>query len=156
MGGPMCAIRFKDAELSLAHYGVKGQKKGERRWQNEDGSLTPEGKIHYGVGDSDKRRTNKSIEGSRADFNKTVASGLVDALKFNVAGRSLRSIGRVTAFYAKSPKMRMAGKLIESFGKGMVYGSRFKAAVNLGSWFLGNAVLSGLDKKQKANKSEEA
>lgn len=36
----------------LAHYGVKGQKHGRRRYQNEDGSLTPEGKEHYGIGDS--------------------------------------------------------------------------------------------------------
>lgn len=30
--------------LYLAHHGVKGQKWGVRRYQNEDGSLTPEGK----------------------------------------------------------------------------------------------------------------
>lgn len=34
----------------LAHHGIKGQKHGERRWQNKDGSLTPAGRIHYGVG----------------------------------------------------------------------------------------------------------
>ena len=33
----------------LAHYGVRGQKWGKRRYQNEDGSLTPEGREHYGV-----------------------------------------------------------------------------------------------------------
>ena len=33
----------------LAHYGVDGQKWGERKYQNPDGSLTPEGRIHYGV-----------------------------------------------------------------------------------------------------------
>lgn len=32
----------------LYHFGIKGQKWGERRWQNEDGSLTPEGYEHYG------------------------------------------------------------------------------------------------------------
>ena len=31
----------------LIHYGVPGQRWGERRWQNEDGSLTEEGYIHY-------------------------------------------------------------------------------------------------------------
>lgn len=34
----------------IEHHGVKGQKHGHRRWQNHDGSLTPEGRIHYGVG----------------------------------------------------------------------------------------------------------
>ncbi len=39
----------------LAHHGVKGQKHGERRWQNPDGSLTPAGRIHYGVGAARKK-----------------------------------------------------------------------------------------------------
>ena len=34
---------YKD-ELYLAHHGIKGQKWGVRRYQNKDGSLTPEGK----------------------------------------------------------------------------------------------------------------
>lgn len=36
----------------LAHYGVKKQKWGNRRYQNYDGSLTPLGRIHYGVGEA--------------------------------------------------------------------------------------------------------
>lgn len=40
----------------LIHYGIPGQKWGERRWQYEDGSLTPEGYIHYGYG---KRESTK-------------------------------------------------------------------------------------------------
>jgi hypothetical protein len=34
----------------LAHYGVKGQKWGQRQWQNEDGTYTEAGKQHYGWG----------------------------------------------------------------------------------------------------------
>lgn len=34
----------------LYHYGVQDMKWGKRRWQYEDGSLTPAGRIHYGVG----------------------------------------------------------------------------------------------------------
>ena len=31
----------------LIHWGIPGQKKGNRRFQYEDGTLTPEGKIRY-------------------------------------------------------------------------------------------------------------
>lgn len=31
----------------LMHYGVLGQKWGERRYQNYDGTLTDEGRVHY-------------------------------------------------------------------------------------------------------------
>lgn len=42
------------SDLYLAHHGVKGQKHGVRQWQNPDGSLTPAGRIHYGVGEARK------------------------------------------------------------------------------------------------------
>lgn len=44
----------------LYHYGVKGQKWGERRYQNEDGSYTPEGMRRYGL-DAQQRLTSKEI-----------------------------------------------------------------------------------------------
>lgn len=38
-----------DNQPYIAHYGVQGMKKGVRRYQNPDGSLTPEGMEHYGI-----------------------------------------------------------------------------------------------------------
>lgn len=40
-------IVSRDSELY--HHGIKGQKWGIRRYQHKDGSLTLQGKIHYGV-----------------------------------------------------------------------------------------------------------
>lgn len=51
----MDALEFDDA---LAHYGTEGMEWGKRRYQYEDGSLTPLGRIHYGIG---KRREKKAI-----------------------------------------------------------------------------------------------
>lgn len=39
-----------DRRTYLAHFGIKGQKWGIRRYQNEDGSLTNAGRAHYGYG----------------------------------------------------------------------------------------------------------
>jgi len=47
-------MRYESKWDYLEHYGVKGQKHGQRRYQNEDGSLTAEGRDHYGVGDPRK------------------------------------------------------------------------------------------------------
>jgi hypothetical protein len=50
----------------LAHHGIKGQKWGERRFQNPDGSLTPEGRKHYGVAEGGSsgmsRKFNRAIK----------------------------------------------------------------------------------------------
>lgn len=46
----------------IIHHGTKGQKWGVRRYQNEDGSLTPEGRKHYGV--------NSANVGSMSDNTK--------------------------------------------------------------------------------------
>lgn len=39
----------------LIHYGIEGQRWGVRRYQNQDGTLTPEGRKHYGYGDTYNR-----------------------------------------------------------------------------------------------------
>lgn len=41
-----------DTDEELYHWGIPGQRWGNRRFQNEDGSLTPEGKERYGVGEA--------------------------------------------------------------------------------------------------------
>lgn len=41
---------------SLSHWGIKGMKWGQRRYQNKDGSLTPAGKKRYDDSHEDYRR----------------------------------------------------------------------------------------------------
>lgn len=56
----------------LVHHGIKGQKHGFRRWQNEDGSLTLEGRVHYGIGEV-KKAAGVVKEGFRSGYFKQKA-----------------------------------------------------------------------------------
>lgn len=49
MNKPYIIAFTDDNQPYIAHYGVQGMKKGVRRYQNPDGSLTPEGMEHYGI-----------------------------------------------------------------------------------------------------------
>lgn len=46
----------------LYHHGVKGQKWGVRRYQNKDGSLTPQGRLRYGNAQADYERADKTLK----------------------------------------------------------------------------------------------
>lgn len=51
----------------LAHHGILGMKWGIRRYQNKDGTLTPEGRKRYGDTDS----SNESVDAKKARVLKS-------------------------------------------------------------------------------------
>ena len=71
--------------LTLAHHGIKGQKWGIRRFQNEDGSLTSEGKKRYGT-NSDNINKNTS-EDLLKEFHKNFIWDDTDYIKQMDDGR---------------------------------------------------------------------
>lgn len=76
----------------LYHWGIRGMKWGRRRYQNKDGSLTPEGRKRYADGDgkkSDKdNETKPSIKSmSDADVNKAIARSQLEE-RYNQQVRS--------------------------------------------------------------------
>ena len=52
----------------LYHHGVKGQRWGLRRFQNEDGSLTDAGRNRYGIGSGFGYKTISNVRSSRTFF----------------------------------------------------------------------------------------
>ena len=54
----------------LYHHGIKGQHWGIRRFQNQDGSLTPAGRERYYPNDVDGAK--KNLDNAKADYKKAV------------------------------------------------------------------------------------
>lgn len=61
----------------LCHFGIPGQKWGVRRYQNEDGTLTEEGKARYydSLTDREKKVYRTLQPNDRARLNKKLAEG---------------------------------------------------------------------------------
>ena len=58
----------------LEHSGIKGMKWGVRRYQNKDGTLTPEGKIRYGKGDGESNDSKKESDDSKPRYDSGTKS----------------------------------------------------------------------------------
>lgn len=87
----ICTNWTKMSENSLTHFQVKGAKHGLRRYQNPDGSLTPLGRIHYGVGDPRARRKQeKEYRRSEKASEKTARQERVKLAKESVAAGKAR------------------------------------------------------------------
>lgn len=61
-------------EPNFSHSGIKGMKWGVRRYQNSDGSLTPEGRKRYGSGTENRRLFSKKKTPSSAKTTKAKSS----------------------------------------------------------------------------------
>lgn len=89
----------------LVHYGVPGQQWRIRRYQNKDGSLTPEGKIHYGVGEGGNSKLNDKYEKEMNKLRKFLKRSDVQfqrdaAAKYNKRAGVSTAIGSAATGYA--------------------------------------------------------
>lgn len=76
----------------LAHHGIKGQKWGKRRWQNEDGSLTAEGYEHYGVEQGGNKKLDRLYKREAKRMQKLSDRTDVDKQAANVKKYTKRAL----------------------------------------------------------------
>lgn len=86
----------------LKHRGIKNQKWGVRRYQNKDGSLTPAGKQHYGVG-SDKDTKQKTNDSGASKKEKSDISAMKKVLPSGFSINSSSEQDGNTVFKINTP-----------------------------------------------------
>lgn len=80
-------------DMVLVHHGVDGQKWGNRKYQYEDGSLTPLGRIHYGVGEARDRAKIKMREtrvAARAEAKIIKAKSKAEVAKLKAESKAYK------------------------------------------------------------------
>ena len=113
----------------LYHHGIKGQKWGERRFQYEDGTLTPAGIERYGRGKKEYskkewRQVKKDMRGARKDYNERFEKRNAKELS-----RLNAKANRKKELYEKADKENSFYKDHGDLGK-MIYESNTKNARN--------------------------
>ena len=115
----------------IAHHGILGQKWGIRRYQNKDGSLTPEGKARAMKGHEEIEKVIRKGESKSA--NKRISSQIVgNAIKSSLAGGGLAA-GTAIGDSVIAP-------LLESAFVGSAVGPMGIAAGTLAGGILGSTV----------------
>lgn len=137
--------------MELYHYGIKGQKWGIRRYQNEDGSLTEEGRRRYGnsVFISGTVKTMPGGEYERADLPKFVQDKLnsyISSGRKILVGDAPGIDTQVQDFLASR-----GYKNVEVFTGD--YSVRQNSGKNLG-WKVNKIESEGTEKERRAKKDE--
>lgn len=97
------SVKVRYSSEYLEHSGIKGQKWGVRRYQNKDGSLTPEGRKRY----SRIRRFGKSL----GDASKAELSDMRKHTKELI--RELKNFPNATKKQRRSLIQRGVAKMVE-------------------------------------------
>lgn len=113
----------------LYHHGILGQRWGHRRFQNEDGSWTPEGRERYGEGEGPRKAAKPKVDArakARASFEekkyKMYMKSKEQRLKDKIAAKEERNRVREAAktqrlLKKEQSKVEQQGRSAQIFGK---------------------------------------
>lgn len=133
----------------LYHHGIKFQKWGVRRFQNNDGSLTPEGRIRYGSGNKKGSKPSTSSSESSKPKTKSVSEMTDQELQAAINRKRLENE------YARfTPKQVSKGR---KFANAVMKDVVIPAAKSAGKAYVEQQLKKALgvadDKKKKKNNS---
>ena len=130
----------------LVHHGIKGMKWYQRRYQNKDGSLTPQGKIRYGAVYKKGSKPSTSSNESSKPKTKSVSEMSDQELQAAINRK------RLEAEYVRlNPKQVSKG---QKFAKAVMNDVVIPAAKNVGKAYIEQQLKKALginieDKKKK-------
>ena len=133
-------------DYELYNHVIKGQKWGIRRWQNEDGSLTPEGVKRYGTVENFEKAQRKkkiarrvaagvgaglAVTGAAVGAGFYLANHKGAADKIDVYGRAIGKVAKNR--YEEHKKLKANIKGLKKITKGLSYDQAEKAYDQLSS-----------------------
>lgn len=140
----------------LAHYGIKGQQWGVRRFQNEDGTLTEEGKSRYldYLTSSERKEYSKFPDEAQKFLSEQLRRGknwesAQKELKKNITRKGMLALGLSVGViaYTSSSTVR---RLVNSAGRALVSKIKNSNTVRRGSLYMQRQMRRNLAKKNGA------
>ena len=139
-------VIYRSDEDYLAHHGVKGQHWGIRRYQNEDGSLTAEGREKYGQQGWEARQMYKRGTISKEEYKQAKKAGNLIGKVDNVLNLGFGR--RVREFEQRHKKGIMAATaalgVAGTIAVGVLTGGAAPAIVSAGSQAVGALLGTGI------------
>ena len=131
----------------LVHHGIKGMKWYQRRYQNKDGSLTPQGKIRYGA--VYKKGSKPSTSSSESSKPKTKSVSEMSDQELQTAINRKR----LEVEYARlNPKQVSKG---QKFTKAVMNDVVIPAAKNVGKAYIEQQLKKALGIKNEEKKKKD-
>lgn len=131
----------------LVHHGIKGMKWYQRRYQNKDGSLTPQGKIRYGAVYKKDSNPNTASKESSKPKTKSVSEMSDQELQAAINRK------RLEVEYARlNPKQVSRG---QKFAKVVMNDVVVPAAKNVGKAYIEQQLKKALGIKIEEKKKKD-